>query len=114
MMRGAKGDGMGETTSGALLVVTVEVDPAREDEFNRWYDEEHIPEKRATPGFRSARRFRHHEGGGRYLAVYEIDDPSVVTSPEYMSQPMSEWSRSIMEAWRQWDRSVWVEITQPG
>ena len=31
-------------------VVVIDVDPEHEDEFNRWYDEEHIPEKRATPG----------------------------------------------------------------
>ena len=97
---------------GALLVVMVEIAPEHEDEFNRWYDEEHIPEKRATPGFRSARRFAHHEGGGRYLAVYEVDNPDVVTSPAYMSQPMSEWTRSIMANWKRWDRSVWVEITK--
>ena len=40
-----------------------------EDEFNRWYDEEHIPEKRATPGFRSARRYVSHDIPGRYLAL---------------------------------------------
>ena len=32
-----------------LLVVVVDVLPEHEDEFNRWYDEEHIPQKRATP-----------------------------------------------------------------
>lgn len=42
----------------ALLVVVVDVLPEHEDEFNRWYDEEHIPQKRATPGFRSARAQR--------------------------------------------------------
>jgi hypothetical protein len=98
---------------GALLVVDIQVDPEHEDDFNRWYDEEHIPEKRATPGFRSARRFAHHEGGGRYLAVYEVDDPYVVTSPEYMSQAMSEWSQRVSATWLRMDRSVWVEITKP-
>jgi hypothetical protein len=33
----------------AILVVQVDIDPGREDEFNRWYDDEHVPEKRATP-----------------------------------------------------------------
>ena len=53
----------------ALLVVVVDVLPEHEDEFNRWYDEEHIPQKRATPGFRSARRFVSHDRPGRSLAA---------------------------------------------
>jgi hypothetical protein len=101
------------TPGTALLVVVIEVDPEHEDELNRWYDEEHIPEKRATPGFRSARRFASHEAPGRYLAIYEVDDPDVVLSPEYMTQPVSDWTRSLMESWRSMSRSVWVEITKP-
>ena len=46
----------GDSEPRALLVVDIEVDAAREDEFNRWYDEEHIPEKRRSEGFYSARR----------------------------------------------------------
>jgi hypothetical protein len=99
--------------NSALLMVVVDIDPAREDEFNRWYDEEHVPEKRAAPGFRSARRFKHHTEPHRYLALYEIDDPDVVTSPEYMSQPMTDWTRDIMQSWRSMARDVWVEITKP-
>lgn len=96
----------------ALLVVDITIDPAREDEFNRWYDDEHIPEKRAAPGFYSARRFKHFTDPHRYLAVYEVEDGETVTSPEYMSQPQSDWSKSITEAWQRFDRNVWVEITR--
>lgn len=98
----------------ALLIVQVDIDPAREDEFNRWYDEEHVPEKRASPGFHSARRFKHFTIPHRYLAIYEVDDGDTVTSPTYMSQQQSEWSRSIQEAWTAWSRDVWVEITREG
>jgi Domain of unknown function (DUF4286) len=97
----------------AILVVDIEVDPAREDEFNHWYDEEHIPEKRRTEGFYSARRFKHATDPHRYLAVYEVKDAETVTSPAYMTQAMSEWSVSIQAAWRRMDRDVWVEVTQP-
>jgi Domain of unknown function (DUF4286) len=94
----------------ALLLVVVDVDPEHEDEFNRWYDEEHIPEKRATPGFRSARRYASHDVPGRYLAVYELDDAEVVTSPEYMAQTMSERAQVVMATWHLGDRSVWTEL----
>ena len=103
------------TDAGAgLLVVIVEVEPDDEDELNRWYDTEHIPEKLATPGFRSARRFRDVARTGRYLAVYELDDPAVVTSPEYMGQAMSPWSDRVMATWVSLDRSVWEVVPSGG
>ena len=49
-----------------------------EEEFNAWYDTEHLPERLAIPGFRSARRWVR---GGTYLATYELDSPEVLQSP---------------------------------
>lgn len=56
------------------------VSPERAGEMDDWYDDVHIPELLAVPGFVSARRFRRvvaegGEGGdsGENLAVYEID-----------------------------------------
>ncbi len=54
----------------------------QEAAFNAWYDREHIPLRMGAPGFRSAQRYR----DGRtlnYLAVYEMDGPDVLASPEY-------------------------------
>lgn len=44
----------------------------REDEYNRWYDEVHVPEVLAVPGFVGARRYRSLDGD-HYLTVYELD-----------------------------------------
>jgi hypothetical protein len=93
-----------------LLVVRVDVRAEDEDELNRWYDTEHIPDRLAVPGFRSAARFRSIEHPGRYLAVYELDDPSAVATPEYLGQPMSPWATSLMARWTSWERSVWERI----
>ncbi|WP_099021544.1 DUF4286 family protein [Mycolicibacterium palauense] len=56
----------------------------REDEFNEWYDNVHIPELLAIPGMVSATRYDLHdsdtyrmEGGlapeHRYLTIYEME-----------------------------------------
>ena len=37
-----------------LLMVYTDVPDDVEEEFNRWYDEEHIPERLAIPGVLSA------------------------------------------------------------
>jgi hypothetical protein len=40
-----------------LLMVYVDVPAPLEDEFNRWYNEEHIPERLAIPGVLNAARY---------------------------------------------------------
>jgi hypothetical protein len=68
------------------LVFTKPVE-GREQEYNEWYDEVHLPDVAAVPGVRAAQRYvlgpeRRSPGvtpPHSYLAVYEIDgDPDVV------------------------------------
>ena len=58
------------TRRGLLLTMT-EPPPAMEEEFNAWYDSEHLAERLAIIGFRSARRWVANcaPGEGRYLAT---------------------------------------------
>lgn len=62
---------------GVMVVETSPVDPSREDDFNDWYTNAHLPELLAVPGFVRARRFKvtgePAEGRHRYLAIYEIE-----------------------------------------
>ena len=73
---------------GTVLVVTMEVDPADEAEFNRWYNEQHLPERMAIPGYVSARRFKLVEGDGAltYLCLWELEDGSPLQSRMYQEQ----------------------------
>lgn len=53
-------------------------DPAREEEFNEWYNHTHLPDLVGSGLFRTAIRFSKAEGsldpdGPKYLAVYESD-----------------------------------------
>jgi len=77
-----------------LFIVSMDVDPAKEDLFNKVYDNEHIPYLMEVPGVRGVRRAKAQEfairvGGEHkalpassptYTAIYEIDDPAVLTS----------------------------------
>src|SRR5215468_1280424 len=62
-----------------VFVVQTEPVPGRDREYNQWYDEIHLKDVCAFPGFVGARRFRLVEGDAktRYLALYELetDDP---------------------------------------
>jgi hypothetical protein len=73
---------------GTILVVMMEVDPAHEEEFNHWYDDEHLPERLEIPGYISARRFKLEEGEGvlKYLCIWELEDGSPLRSEAYQAQ----------------------------
>ena len=64
-----------------VLVVHTRVPAEREDAFNLWYDEVHLPEITNCPGFlRSARYVTDDGGGRRYLALYELADEGALKS----------------------------------
>ena len=74
----AKKKGMG------LLVVSTDMPADKEEEFNRWYNEEHISELLAIPGILNAARYQAvsglaFAGGGapKYVACYELVSPEV-------------------------------------
>lgn len=97
----------------ALLLVMMDVDPDHEADFNRWYEEEHIPERMAIPGFLSARRFEAVEGGPKYLALYELESVDVLESESYRywyGEGRTEWTRRILERARNYLRNVYIEI----
>ena len=51
---------------GIILVETFPSSPEREQEYNTWYDEVHLPELVALDGFVSARRLRPVDADGLY------------------------------------------------
>ena len=87
---------------GCLLIVTAEVDPAVEVEWNRWYDTVHLPDALRCPGVRSGRRYvssgdisetangRTERSARRiYTTIYELEGPEATTTPEF--QAMRGW-----------------------
>ncbi len=82
-----------------LLLVTMEPPPAMEEEFNDWYDHEHIPERIALPGILSATRWVCLQGWPRYLALYDLASAEVMRSPEYTAVAgpnVSPWSHRVL------------------
>ena len=69
-----------------ILVVTMDVDPEDEAEFNKWYNEQHL--RMEIPGYVSARRFKLEEGEGAltYLCIWELEDGSPLQSRMYQEQ----------------------------
>ncbi len=107
-----------------LLLVMLDIDPSiDEDDFHQWYFEEHVAERMACPGFLSARRFEAVEGGPRFLAIYGLDGPEALQTPEYLElahspeigdnveQPRgTERTKRILGGFRGVVRNVYVEV----
>jgi len=74
---------MADKKGTGLLMVWADVPADREEEFNRWYNEEHLPERMAIPGFLSGARYEAVKGGPKHLAVYELESAAVLESPAY-------------------------------
>lgn len=67
-----------------LLTVEAEIAAEAEDEWNAWYDGEHLPQVTACPGFVQSARYLHEaDGARRYLALYEIMGPEALRSPQF-------------------------------
>jgi hypothetical protein len=83
-----------------LLLTMTEPPAAMEEEFNAWYDTEHMQERLAVTGFRSARRWVADvaAGEGKYLATYELDSPDVLHSAEYLArfEGATPWTRRCL------------------
>lgn len=65
-----------------VLVTTVDIMAGAEEKFNRWYNEKHMPEILACPGFISGSRFESTGGQPQYMAIYEIEDEHALETPE--------------------------------
>ena len=75
---------MAKTRGTGLLMVWTDIDAQFETEFNRWYDEEHLPRMLQISGFLSAGRYEAVRGGPKYLAIYELEDHNVLRSSAYL------------------------------
>lgn len=63
-----------------LVVETSCSDPARESEFNEWYDKIHLPDVMETHGFIKTTRYvnpQPSEGKAKFFAAYEIETDNI-------------------------------------
>ena len=81
-----------------LMVASMDVDPEHEAIFNEVYDKEHVPNLSKVPGVLGVTRYKREKltmniGGERktieipneptYTAIYELESPDVLTSPDW-------------------------------
>jgi hypothetical protein len=81
-----------------LLVAGFDATPVHEDEFNDWYDTEHIPERKRVPGFVNCERWVGVENPRVSIATYDLDTPGVLQTEAYRKiagANLSPWSKRV-------------------
>lgn len=73
-----------------LMMVWADMPSEKEDDFNRWYNEEHLGELLSVPGVLSAARYEATMSGPKHLAVYELESPEVVDTEAFVGRPVTE------------------------
>lgn len=102
-----------EATTGLMLAL-MEPTPEHEEEFNDWYDSEHLPERAACPGFLTATRLVCVEGWPRYGALYDLEDIDVLHQPDYLSfAGRRPWSARVVSKVRGFLRWTGTQVS-PG
>jgi hypothetical protein len=72
---------------GILAVLNDLDDTADRAAYEDWYQQDHLPDRLAIPGFRHARRYRRLEGAAQeYFTFYETAGPEVLRSPAYLAR----------------------------
>ena len=79
-------------------------EPSREQAWNAWYSGPKIEQMLAQPYFLTCQRFRRASGNGRdYLALWTVQSPQALATPQYTAQwGFADWGRYITD----WSRDL--------
>ena len=97
------GEASAVTGAGGLLLNAMNVAPEAEDDFNAWYDEEHLPALAAVPGTLAARRYRtgeDDEASHRYVAIYHLESPDVTRGEAWKAAVETPWTARVRPHFR--------------
>jgi hypothetical protein len=89
-----------------VLLTFAEVPAEAEDDFNEWYNREHIGERLLMPGFLRARRYIAVSGRPKYCATYETANVEDLGHPDYLARlaDQSDWSKRVMAQFSRFHR----------
>jgi hypothetical protein len=95
-------------SGNGMLITLMDADPADEQDFNRWYDKEHIVERVGIPGFLEARRYVAVAAEPKYLNTYTTQTVDVLRSQDYLRalRNPTDWTRRTMAKFRNFTRAV--------
>jgi hypothetical protein len=77
-------------------IVQADIPGELADEYNRWYDEEHLPRLVSVPGIRRARRYTTADNASPfYFTAYDIDSAETWESPPALKARKTPWTERM-------------------
>ena len=79
-----------------MLITWIDIDPSEEDDFNLWYDREHLAERVGIEGFVEARRWiADADASPKYFNTYSTETFADLNGPAYKAvlANQTEWSK---------------------
>jgi hypothetical protein len=86
---------MAKKGGAILLVYTDLIDEKYDEEFNAWYDTQHLPQLLGLPGVLDAARYVAVKGGPKYLAAYELENLDTVLGSSWQNRPIPPWDKRM-------------------
>ncbi|KAI0692585.1 hypothetical protein C8T65DRAFT_72943 [Cerioporus squamosus] len=92
-----------------VSAILMEVPSDLEEDFNRWYDEEHVAMFSKVPQWTRTTRYVYKDGAAagidedlkpkkvaKYLALHEFTDPSIVQAEEFKAALSTSWTQKVL------------------
>ena len=89
-----------------LYIVHTDIPDPIVDEYNEWYDKEHLPRLVTVPGVIRARRYTAVSGSPKYLTAYELTDKDAFESPEGLKARKTPWTEKMRSLFQNTRRSM--------
>lgn len=70
----------------AVMINWSDVAPEHRQAYYEWHSREHMVGRVAIPGYQRGRRYLAAQAQRDFLVLYEVDDLSVVTGPDYLAR----------------------------
>ncbi|HUC11644.1 MAG TPA: hypothetical protein VL985_14635 [Stellaceae bacterium] len=94
------GDRNAPSNAAALMLIGMNIAAEHENEFNEWYNSEHLPALGSVPGVICARRYRGTGGTQRYVALYHLEARQVLQSAEWRKAADTPWTQKLRPHFR--------------
>jgi hypothetical protein len=91
--------------AAAVLLISMNVAPEIEPEFNAWYNEEHLDALAGVPGVLSARRYRGTGSTQKYAAIYHFAREGVTDTAAWKTAANTPWTEKMRPHFRDYLRA---------
>ena len=91
-------------------VVETDVTPSAEEDFNQWYDTEHLPGLAAVDGVKLAQRFTSAQHHPRYHASYDLLTEQTFGCPAWLQVRATPWSDRVRPEFRNTRRIMFQHV----